>query len=52
MRASSQMVAERIKAYESAHNPAGTLRVLAVNPGSGELLAGALREPVSGGRRG
>ncbi|WP_344017316.1 helicase HerA domain-containing protein [Microlunatus capsulatus] len=46
MRASSQMVAERIQAYEAAHNPGGTLRVLAVNPGSGELLAGALREPV------
>ncbi len=46
MRASSQMVAERIRAYEGAHNPGGTLRILAVNPGSGELLAGALRQPV------
>lgn len=46
MQASSQMVAERIRAYEGAHNPGGTLRILAANPGSGELLAGALRQPV------
>lgn len=46
LRASSQMVAERIKAYEAAHNPGGTLRLLAANPGSGGLLAGALREGV------
>ncbi|WP_277455374.1 DUF87 domain-containing protein [Janibacter sp. DB-40] len=45
MRASSQMVAERIRAYEGAHNPGGTLRMLAANPGSGELLAGAIRQP-------
>lgn len=45
MRASAQMVAERIRAYEGAHNPGGTLRILAANPGSGELLAGALRQP-------
>lgn len=44
MRASSRMVAERINAYEAAHDPGGTLRVLAVNPGSGELVAGALSE--------
>lgn len=46
MRAASQMVAERIQAYEGAHNPGGTLRILAANPGSGELLAGALRHRV------
>lgn len=47
MKASSQMVAERVNAYVAAHNAGGTLRVLAVNPGSGELVAGAFREPVS-----
>jgi len=46
MKASSQMIAERVRAYEAAHNPGGTLRLLAVNPGSGELIAGALREPA------
>lgn len=47
MKASSQMIAERIRAYEAAHNPGGALRVLVVNPGSGELVAGALREPAA-----
>jgi DNA phosphorothioation-dependent restriction protein DptH len=47
MRASSHMVTERVRAYEVAHNPGGTLRLLAANPGSGELLAGALREPLA-----
>lgn len=42
MRASSRLVAERIRAYERAHNPGAALRLLTVNPGSGELLAGAL----------
>lgn len=46
LRASSRMVAERIRAYESAHDPGGALRVLSVNPGSGELLAGALNAVV------
>jgi DNA phosphorothioation-dependent restriction protein DptH len=49
MKASSQMLAERVNAYVSAHNSGDTLRVLALNPGSGELVAGAFREPVSGG---
>lgn len=48
-KASSQMVAERIRAYEAAHGPGGTLRALAVNPGSGELVAGALRDVLSPG---
>lgn len=46
MRASSALVAERIAAYESAHRPGETLRVLAINPGSGELVAGALAMDV------
>ncbi|MDT0164503.1 ATP-binding protein [Actinotalea sp. AC32] len=46
LRASSRMVAERIRAYESAHDPGGALRILSVNPGSGELLAGALNSVV------
>lgn len=41
--ASSQMVGERIRGYEKSHEPGETLRVLSVRPGSGELLAGALR---------
>ncbi|MEZ0447372.1 ATP-binding protein [Cellulomonas sp. ICMP 17802] len=44
MRAASGMVADRFAAYEVAHDPGETLRVLAVNPGSGELLAGALAQ--------
>jgi DNA phosphorothioation-dependent restriction protein DptH len=42
MRASSRLVAQRIRAYERAHDPGAALRLLTVNPGSGELLAGAL----------
>lgn len=42
MRASSRLVAQRICAYERAHDPGAALRLLTVNPGSGELLAGAL----------
>lgn len=42
MRASSRLVEERISAYERSHNPGNALRLLAINPGSGELLAGAL----------
>lgn len=42
LRASSRMVAERIGAYEAAHDPGGALRILSVSPGSGELVAGAL----------
>ncbi|MFJ2300056.1 helicase HerA domain-containing protein [Oerskovia paurometabola] len=44
MRATSAMVAERFRAYEAAHDPGESLRILAVNPGSGELTAGALTE--------
>lgn len=46
MRASSTLVAERIGAYEQAHRPGETLRLLAVNPGSGNLVAGALAMDV------
>jgi hypothetical protein len=46
MKASSQMISERVDAYVSAHNSGGTLRVLAVNPGSGDLVAGAFHEPA------
>jgi hypothetical protein len=46
MRASSRMVAERIAAYKAAHDPGGTLRLLSINPGSGDLVAGALAEEV------
>lgn len=46
MRASAGLVAERVAAYEAAHHPGETLRVLAVNPGSGELVAGALAMDV------
>ena len=46
LRASSRMVAERIRAYESAHEPSGALRILAVNPGSADLVAGALTDLV------
>ena len=42
MRASSRLVAQRIRAYERAHDPGAALRLLTINPGSGELLAGAL----------
>jgi DNA phosphorothioation-dependent restriction protein DptH len=42
MRASSRLVAQRIRAYERAHSPGAALRLLTVSPGSGELLAGAL----------
>lgn len=42
MRATSRLVAQRIRAYERAHDPGAALRLLTVNPGSGELLAGAL----------
>lgn len=46
MRASSQMIGERVDAYVGAHSSGHTLRVLAVNPGSGELVAEAFREPA------
>jgi DNA phosphorothioation-dependent restriction protein DptH len=46
LRASARMVAERVRAYESAHEPGGALRLLAANPGSGELIAGALADVV------
>lgn len=46
LRASSRMVAERLRAYETAHEPGGALRILSVNPGSGELVAGALTDLV------
>lgn len=46
MRASSTLVAERIAAYEQAHRPGEALRLLAVNPGSGDLVAGALATDV------
>lgn len=46
MRASSLMIGERVDAYVGAHHSGHTLRVLAVNPGSGELVAEAFREPA------
>lgn len=52
LRASSDLVAERIEAYELAHQPGEALRTLAVNPGSGELVAGALAHDVSAERAG
>ncbi|NDO88495.1 helicase HerA domain-containing protein [Cellulosimicrobium composti] len=52
LRASSDLVAERIRAYELAHQPGEALRALAVNPGSGELIAGALAHDVSAERAG
>lgn len=42
MRASSRLVAQRMRTYERAHDPGAALRLLTINPGSGELLAGAL----------
>ncbi|MDN4489693.1 ATP-binding protein [Demequina sp. SYSU T00068] len=52
LRASSDLVAERIDAYELAHQPGEALRALAVNPGSGDLVAGALAHDVSADRAG
>ncbi|WP_406075319.1 helicase HerA domain-containing protein [Micromonospora sp. NBC_01638] len=45
-RAASDMVLERIAAFRAAHPGGSALRLLAVNPGSGRLLAGALRPLV------
>lgn len=40
------MLAERIGAYRRTHSRPGAIRLLAINPGSGELLAQALRQAV------
>lgn len=40
------VIAERIAAYRTAHPGEDTLRLIASNAGSGELLAGALRDAV------
>lgn len=45
-RATSDMVYERVAAFRVSHPGASALRLLAVNPGSGQLLAGALRPLV------
>ena len=45
LRASSAMLAERMGAYEAAHDPGGALRLIAVNPGAGDLVARALSVP-------
>ena len=46
--ASSGLVAERFRAYEMAHEPGEALRILAVRPGAGQMLAGALEEFIAG----
>lgn len=46
-RSTSHLIRERIRAYEAAHTPGEALRVLAVNPGSGDLVASALTVPVT-----
>jgi hypothetical protein len=46
LRASSSMLAERINAYQASHEPGGALRILSVNPGAGDLVAGALAIPA------
>ncbi|GGT38482.1 helicase HerA domain-containing protein [Nonomuraea spiralis] len=40
------MVAERIEHYRETHSKPDAVRLLAINPGSGELLAQALRQAV------
>lgn len=46
--ASAGLVAERLRAYEMSHEPGEALRVLAVRPGAGQMLAGALDEFITG----
>ncbi|MCL3862945.1 helicase HerA domain-containing protein [Actinotalea sp. K2] len=46
--ASSGLVAERLRAYEMSHDPGEALRVLAIRPGAGQMLSGALEEFVRG----
>lgn len=45
LRASSSMLAERLGAYQAAHDPGGALRLLSINPGAGDLVGGALQIP-------
>ncbi|MFC7432021.1 MULTISPECIES: ATP-binding protein [unclassified Agrococcus] len=44
--ASARMLADRLRAYESAHDVGAAVRLLALNPGSGALLAAALEDRV------
>lgn len=44
--ASARMLADRLRSYESAHDVGAAVRLLALNPGSGELLAAALEDRV------
>lgn len=41
-RSTSKLLAGRVSAYRRAHNPGPAMRMLAINPGSGDVLAGAL----------
>jgi hypothetical protein len=43
-RSTSRLVAGRIAAYRRAHDPGHAMRTIAINPGSGDVLAGALRD--------
>lgn len=45
--ASSALVAERLRAYDLSHRPGESLRVLALRPGAGQLLADAIEEFVA-----
>ena len=50
--ASSHSLSDRIRSYRSAHPGTGTLRIMAVNPGSGGVLRRALAPLVLGSAAG